>query len=204
MILGRLVRNGWAVRVGRGRYQLVRSIVAHSDAVNGWSEKTHPKTVRNVLRIILSALDASLGERLVSVALFGSFARGTARAGSDLDVLVVVDRYLSMEEETAVAMATRAACTELLVSQWRSSPTHATPQLQFVSREAADQGSSFLLDLAREAILVYDRGDFLRGALTRLSRRAVALGVRRRTLPGGRWFWAMPNRVPLSALSSRV
>lgn len=157
--------------------------------------------VQDVVRLVLSALDASLGERLVAAALFGSFARGTERPGSDIDLLVIVERSLSMEEETAVAMRTRVACTEYLVSLWKSHRAHATPHVQFLSRAAAERGSSFLLDLTREAVLVYDHGGVLENALSRLARRARALGVQRRSLPGGRWFWSMPNRVPLSALS---
>jgi uncharacterized protein len=37
-------------------------------------------------------LEEHLGERLVQLMLFGSYARGEARADSDIDVAVVLDR----------------------------------------------------------------------------------------------------------------
>jgi len=37
-------------------------------------------------------------DELVEVILFGSYARGEAREGSDVDVLLVIRRHLSLEE----------------------------------------------------------------------------------------------------------
>ena len=51
-----------------------------------------------ILRGVKGKLKEILGDDLVEVILFGSYARGEAREGSDVDVLVVVKRWPSMEE----------------------------------------------------------------------------------------------------------
>ena len=51
-----------------------------------------------ILREVKEKLKEVLGDNLVEVILFGSYARGEARGGSDVDVLAVVRRWPSIEE----------------------------------------------------------------------------------------------------------
>lgn len=51
---------------------------------------TLPERLADDLRRYVEILDRHFGDRLVSVVLFGSWARGTAKRESDVDVLVVV------------------------------------------------------------------------------------------------------------------
>ena len=46
--------------------------------------------IRNIFQVLKNNLEALYGERLVSVILFGSQARGDAEDGSDIDVLVIL------------------------------------------------------------------------------------------------------------------
>ncbi len=68
----------------------------------------HPK-LDEILRELRVALAAHYGERLAGVVLFGSQARGDARADSDIDVLVLLsdDVVVSSREvhETGPAVA---------------------------------------------------------------------------------------------------
>ncbi|ASJ11947.1 nucleotidyltransferase domain-containing protein [Thermococcus thioreducens] len=54
--------------------------------------------LEKILREVKSRLQEILGDDLVEVILFGSYARGEAREDSDVDVLVVVKRWPSVEE----------------------------------------------------------------------------------------------------------
>jgi predicted nucleotidyltransferase len=49
-----------------------------------------PAGIRGILRELRSGLQGLYGDRLVSVYVYGSYARGTFRETSDIDVLVVL------------------------------------------------------------------------------------------------------------------
>jgi predicted nucleotidyltransferase len=49
------------------------------------------KALEPILEYILSESIENWGKRLISVVMFGSFARGNAHEHSDIDLLVIVD-----------------------------------------------------------------------------------------------------------------
>jgi len=58
-----------------------------------------PAEVRAILAELRARLENIYGDRLRGLYLYGSYARGDARVGSDLDVLVVLDQVHSYWEE---------------------------------------------------------------------------------------------------------
>jgi uncharacterized protein len=86
----------WGIRVVRGRERLRIEASwspgrAVSDTLVGALPPLNP-TVQALLAVYRRQLEEHLGERLVKLTLFGSYARGQARADSDIDVAVVLDR----------------------------------------------------------------------------------------------------------------
>jgi len=51
----------------------------------------NPETLENITRELKQSLEGIYGERFKTLILFGSYARGEARANSDIDFLVVLD-----------------------------------------------------------------------------------------------------------------
>lgn len=123
--------------------------------------------------------------RLVSLAVFGSFARGTERHGSDIDLLVVVEQLPARRwDRWAEWDAVEAEIPKRLngVVPLPLAPIVTSP-------EAIAAGPLILLDLTEDAILLYDPTGFLAGRLTRLRHRLRELGARRVWLDGDRWYW---------------
>ncbi len=52
---------------------------------------TVAESISRAIKIIATSVSAAYGPRLISLAVFGSAARGTARPDSDIDLLIVAD-----------------------------------------------------------------------------------------------------------------
>jgi predicted nucleotidyltransferase len=98
----------------------------------------------SALQDLRQALDELLGDRLGELLLFGSRARGDARRGSDIDVLVVVDGefdYADLMRRTSRVAARISLEHDVVISR------------VFVSRAQYESGRSpFLLNVRREAV----------------------------------------------------
>jgi predicted nucleotidyltransferase len=58
-----------------------------------------PADVKKLLAELKTGLKKLYGERLTRLYLYGSYARGDFREGSDLDVMIVLDNYKSYWDE---------------------------------------------------------------------------------------------------------
>lgn len=53
--------------------------------------KEVPEAIRGIIREVKAALEAIYKDRLRGIVLFGSWARGEATDGSDIDLLILLD-----------------------------------------------------------------------------------------------------------------
>lgn len=136
------------------------------------------------LGVALREWRAVLGERLVSILLFGSAARGEWSRNSDVDLLLVVDpapRSLADRRRPLVARWQQARRRlGLAAVQW---------DLVVKDRREAVQHSPLYLDMLADGILLYDRGSFLADVFARMRERMAELGSRRVYLSDGSWYW---------------
>lgn len=147
------------------------------------------RTVRQrfeeVFPLLLRACEDVYGERLVSLVIFGSGGRGTARPDSDLDLLLVASplpggRMRRVEEFEAVEKRLHALLPPGLGAP-PLSPVFKTP-------EEAGHGSPLFLDMTEDARILFDRDGFFGRELDRLRRRLAELGSRR-IWRGNAWYW---------------
>jgi hypothetical protein len=129
------------------------------------------------------------GKDLVSVVLFGSWARETATPASDVD-LVVVSEGLAKGRMARVRqfreVEKRIEGARLRVWGGAYAPPELSPL--FKTREEARVGSPLFLDMTDRSILLYDRDAFFSGILDAVRARMRANGTRRVAAKGG-YYW---------------
>jgi uncharacterized protein len=130
---------------------------------------------------------AALGDDLVALALFGSVARGQARADSDLD-LYVVTRASSVGDPRLSSLCARieasAEYRALVSAGYRPTPSPVPHAVDELARHPW-----ILLDITDHGIVLYDPQSVLERELEAVRRRMAALGSRRVELPDGSWYW---------------
>jgi hypothetical protein len=121
---------------------------------------------------------AQLGPRLVGVAVFGSFSRGEAGPGSDVDLLVVTAAEVAIER----ALYGRWDAADLRVAGHVVAPHYARLP------SAADPVTGFWAEVALDGAVIYDPELTLSRTLARI-RRAILAGDPVRRTAGGRSWW---------------
>lgn len=141
-------------------------------------------------------LREELGDNLVSLALYGSVARGDASTESDLDLLVVLRDAAEVYYERLrpfVSVVRRLRRTAAAAGA-RERGLLGEPSFVVLTRREALQSRLLYLDMVAEAKLLIDEEGFLRERLDRTGERLRHLGSRRIHTERG-WYWELqPNR----------
>lgn len=142
-------------------------------------------------RLLSYLADACLkcyGDKMVSLAVFGSVGRGTPRPDSDIDLLIVAydlpdGRMRRMAQFEAVEEAMKP-----LLMEFRSAGIGS--ELSPIIKTPAEvlRGSPLFLDMTMDARLLHDVGGFMQLALDKLKAKLDNLGARR-IYRGNAWFW---------------
>lgn len=144
----------------------------------------------NILAALPGAAHQVYGERLVSLVVFGSVARGTPRPDSDIDLLVVAEglarrRLARVEEFAAVEnlLAPALASAKQAGVETYLAPVFKTPA-------EVRLGSLLFLDFVDDARLLYDRDSFFATFLQEFRARLQRLGAYK-VQRGGAWYWVV-------------
>ena len=146
-------------------------------------------TTRWYAERLLESLRARLGDRLVSLVLYGSRARGTHRPESDIDVLIVVR---DLPRARAARHELLRPVKQAIDREYRRTMGAEPPYLSYIAKspEEGAHHSPLYLDLTEDAVLVHDRDGFFETVLDAMRRRMAALGSRRVWLRDG-WYWIL-------------
>jgi hypothetical protein len=148
------------------------------------------------------AIHDFFGDKLISVAFFGSVARGTAGRESDVDVLVVAknlprDVGLRFRETAPVHDALkRTNAYSNLKLQGRSGFVSDI----FLTPDEAKSHPPILLDVCYDGVLAYDRDRFLEGVLGDIDRRLKELKAKRVKASKGYYWILKPDVKPSEAV----
>jgi len=159
---------------------LASGVVRNVDKI---ASERYLKLILDCLRVLLKTID------LVSFAVYGSVARGSASPYSDVDILLVSD---SLEGSLGSRVERLCGVEEALRGEleWlRRHGVYASLSFYPLRREESKRLPLLFLDLTEEAVILYDRGSFLEATLLEFRRWLLKQGAKRVVVDGGRWYW---------------
>ncbi|KXG76720.1 hypothetical protein AN618_15000 [Fervidicola ferrireducens] len=130
------------------------------------------------------------GEDLVTLAVFGSVARGTPSPESDIDILIVAENLPSGR----LRRMERFAEVEELLNPWMYSLrnigiyTSLSPVIK--TPEEVMAGSLLFLDMIDDALILFDREGFFTRFLQEFSSKLKEMGAKK-VVTGERWHWVL-------------
>lgn len=147
-------------------------------------------THQRFVEALFDAIRTHYGRRLVTLAVFGSYARGAPRANSDLDLFIVLEhgdptgRYARTQDfvraiELPLDPLADAAAREGIV-------TDISPLI--LTRAEAGAFIPLYLDMVEHHHTVVDCGHFLLHRLQKIQKQMHAWGSRR-CVTGNHWYW---------------
>jgi len=157
-----------------------------------------PSEYERLLREYCSAMKRHFAENLVSICIFGSLARGKPAPSSDIDVMVVAENlpqdvgerthstnYIhEMLKKTDASAALRTLSRSTLISDI------------FLTPREVQKHPPILIDMVEDAVILYDRMDYLKNVLKRLGEKLKEIGARKVVVEKG-YFWVLkPNAKP--------
>jgi predicted nucleotidyltransferase len=142
----------------------------------------------SLLERLLAELRREFGDKLVSMVVFGSVARGDNRRDSDIDLLLVVEgipptvtgrvRLFEKVEDRLSIEDLRSKGYDVSFSPVIKTPAEAVRLIPLY------------LDMVDDAVILYDKDAFFTRVLERLRRRLSELGAERVRV-GKKWYWRL-------------
>jgi predicted nucleotidyltransferase len=150
-------------------------------------------------KTLLAACRQLYADRLITLAVFGSWARGTASPGSDIDLLLVADNLPNGRMKRMAQFQPVDEATFLIRKKiWPDMPDVPAPELAPMFKTTAEValGSPLFLDMTDWIDFLFDQNSFFANYLEELRSRLKKLGARRRWLAGGYYWEYKPDLKP--------
>ncbi|RLF18666.1 MAG: nucleotidyltransferase domain-containing protein [Thermoprotei archaeon] len=158
-----------------------------------------PSPYRRLIERFVELLLSRFKDRIVSIALFGSIARGDFKKTSDVDILIIMKdlpksrmkRYELIAEVLDELETIRDYLLDVGIY------TGISPVILDVNE--AKYFRPLYLDLVEDGIILYDKDDFLYRLLSRMQ-EYIARFEGKRIWMGRRWMWFFKKGNPLIEL----
>jgi predicted nucleotidyltransferase len=157
------------------------------------AQKAIPREYKQLLEEYTVLLKQHFGDKLYSICLFGSVARGCASAESDIDVLVIAEGLpddVGMRLKETKYIYEKLKATEAYGSLRALCKGASISDLLFTPDEI-NRHPPILLDIVEDGILLYDKWDYLRNVLRAIRDTLKKLGSRRIVTTRGCYYWVL-------------
>ncbi len=145
---------------------------------------------RRCFDLVLDRIFDYYGTRLVSLLVFGSYARGEPRSDSDLDLLIVLrsGRWSRLSERTEEFVAhVEQPCDEDLQKLFEDGILMELSPF-ILTREEAQGFLPLYLDMASHCLIIRDHKGFMEGVLEKVRLKMAQWGSERINV-SGHWLW---------------
>lgn len=149
-----------------------------------------PEPYRGLIKDLLDAIKKVLGDSLISVVVYGSVARGEARADSDIDILVIVENLPASRVGRVKLFEIAEDMVEHHVAGLYDRGVYVCFSPIILTPDEVKRVPPILLDMIEDAIVVYDPKGFFSKLLDKVAARLKELGAERVWL-GRKWYWRL-------------
>jgi predicted nucleotidyltransferase len=157
-------------------------------------EKVSYTTYDRLLKRFLDLVREEYKDKLISVVLYGSVARGEAKPTSDLDLILVIEAPPSSYEKSTKRFILKVENRLKDSEEFRSFVKSGFyPDLGpiILTRSEASMNRYVFLDLIKDAIILFDRNDFFKERLKALKKRLKELKSKKVELKDGGRYWIL-------------
>lgn len=139
---------------------------------------------------ILEAVRKVYGEKLVTLAVFGSVGRSTPRPDSDIDMLIVAEGLPHGRMKRVIEFERVEEILTAPIKRLESAGIYTFLSPVIKRKEEVLAGSLLFLDMLDDARILHDRNNFFGSFLSRLRVRLEKLGAKK-IRRGGAWYWVL-------------
>jgi len=204
--LRNLAERGFIESTGEG-YRLTRSgkeavdILERLNEISGRSkfstrnvERVPHRLYADLINRYCEILYDQYHDRLVSVALFGSIARGNWDKNSDIDLIVISEGWQNTPIWKRIGELQNLRRALSRTPEFKSAIEKGfTPNIQHYPLDISEASKfhRIYIDASVDAIILYDKQDFLKHLLNNLRIKLEQQGARRVTAPGKGHYWIL-------------
>jgi predicted nucleotidyltransferase len=143
-----------------------------------------PSDYKQLLNKFKQKLLTRFKDDIISLVLFGSVARGTARKESDIDVLIILkDAPDSYYERLKPVVEIELEMRKNVIGM---PPIFSS---MILSLDEAKQNRNIFLEMIDHSVILYDTNDFFKNRLSELKNRLDQLGSKKIILEDSTWYW---------------
>jgi nucleotidyltransferase len=144
---------------------------------------------KSLLEKLTKLLQEEFQDKLISVVLFGSIARGDNRKDSDIDLLLVIKDLPKTITERVILFDKVERKLDDDIMRLMDEGYYVTFSPILKTPEEAMRFSPIYMDMTEDAIILYDRNEFFRKVLEKTKKRLKELGFERVWLSKKSWYW---------------
>ena len=148
---------------------------------------------KSLLEKLTKLLQEEFQDKLISVVLYGSVARGDNRKDSDIDLLLVIKDLPKTITERVILFDKVERKLDDYIMRLMDDGYYITLTPVLKTPEEAMRFSPIYMDMTEDAIILYDKNGFFRKVLEKTKKRLKELGFERVWLSKKVWYWRKRN-----------